>query len=843
MFNASQSGLGALDPTVALSGRELDQKGVPAEKAADYYEGKGVPLSPDIAYLIQLNRMLESRANQPQGNAAPSTVMQDLQRMAQGAPQQQMQPNQQQMQPNQQQMPQGSPQQQQPQQQQMDPRLASGIGQLPVDNVGTKAMASGGIVALGGGGFLGGDFAGTMGSVDPRLTASVTPSSTFSTLYPGVSAEELAAEIKSMQDAGDSEFKINRAKQALKYKLEQKIQAARAPAVTTEAGAARTGAGAAARNPFGAAAPELSPVASQQGLGSFRDTSTQNVTGRPAPTPTSDVSEAVKSAPKDSPKAPPKSTLSDIDAQNLARKRAADRAAMEAEKAAQEARWSGKGAAAAESAAAESGIMSGIKKSMPTLSRWAPKVGSALGKLGAVAAPLAVAGSALGAADSDAQSIQETSRLAQLGMDVDPNSKFKTGAATFAGLMESALPSSLFYKTPLEKAQKKTDKKLSDIEADGAKLVQRSPDDMEFAKQYQELRKTDPQAAEQLMQAYRYKKSTTESAPSAQEGIGGEAEKIAAARKATRQQAGKPANIPAGGVIPAEASNAVAAKVAEQAAPATASADPFMKMMEMIQANQDKYAERASSGVYNKAQDAYSKERQAELDQRLAAAKEDRAREKWNALSRAGFGAVGTGRNFVQTAANIGQDYTKSVQTMEEAKKALANSVSDAKAKLRESEALRADGQVEKADALQRDAQRDMMAIAGQAATYSQRERELAQTGSNSAADRASRERIAAGEQSVQLAGQNVQRELTNARGLAEQYASDQTGRGIIYKAYAKQITDLLAPYAYGGKIPPQVEAQVNQAKLRLNQIEQQMTTGRNGPALTMSPNGQLTGQ
>jgi hypothetical protein len=360
---------------------------------------------------------------------------------------------------------------------------------------------------------------------------------------------------------------------------------------------------------------------------------------------------------------------------------------------------------------------------------------------------------------------------------------------------------------------------------------------MAFAKQYQELRKTDPEAAEQLMQAYRYKLTT------AQEGIGGEAEKIAPARKATRQQTGKPAYVPTGGVIPAEASNAVAAKVAGQATPAPASADPFMKMMEMIQANQDKYAERASSGVYNKAQDAYSKERQDELEQRRAATDKNSFRDRMNALSRAGFNAVGTGRNFVQTAANIGKDYTNSVQTMNEAKKALDNSVSDAKAKLRESEALRADGQVEKADTLQREAQKDMMALAGRAAEYSQKERELAQTGSNSAADRASHEKIAAGEQNVQLAGQRIQQELAGARALADKYRDDMGAKGTVYKAYAKQITDLLTPYMYGGKIPPQVEAQINQAKARLNQIEQQMATGGNGPALTMSPNGQLTGQ
>jgi hypothetical protein len=816
MFNMTHLGIGALDPSIALSSRELDQKNISAEETPDYYKDKGVPLSPDIAYLIQLNRMLESRANQPQSNAAPSTVMQDLQRMTQGAPQQQMQPNQQQM-------PQGAPQQQQQQpQQQMDPRLSSGIGQLPVNNVGTKHMASGGIVAFGGGG----------------------PMPDISTLYPGVSVEDLKAEIKSLKNAKESSFKINRAEQALQMRLDE-IAAKNSPikAVPIEAGANEAVIG----NPLNPAQPQtLSSVPPQnEGLGSFRDVSAQNPSSvRPTPTSTGSVGSADNTGPV-RPTPEPASTLSDIDAENLARQRAKDRAAMEADRLKQEARWADKGTAAAEGAAAEgaaaeSGIMGGIRRSMPTLSRLGPKIIKGLGGLAEVAAPLAAAGNAIGAAGSDPQSIQETSRLAQLGMNVDPTNKLKTGAATFAGILEGALPSSLFYNAPLNKAQKSTDKKISSIDADGAKLVQRSPDDMAFAKQYQELRKTDPEAAEQLMQTYRDKLTT------AQEGIGGEAEKIAAARKATRQQAGKPAYVPTGGVIPAEASNAAAAKVAGQAAPAAAEASPFIEMMKMIQANQDKYAERASSGVYNKAQDAYSKERQDELEQRSAAADKNSFRDRMNALSRAGFGAVGTGRNFVQTAANIGKDYTNSVQTMNEAKKALDNSISDAKAKLRESDALRADGQVEKADALQREAQQNMMALAGRAAEYSQKERELAQTGAYQQGVLANQR----GEQGVQqsIAGERNATEVSiaNLRNLHEQTMNDKSIKGSQINAVSKQLLDLRAQMSLLSEKSPyrvELQKQYDMYSTQLAQLTTPSKTGQGAPALTMSPNGQLTGQ
>lgn len=75
----------------------------------------------------------------------------------------------------------------------------------------------------------------------------------------------------------------------------------------------------------------------------------------------------------------------------------------------------------------------------------------------------AVLGEGLGIWDmahSDPESLQATSRAAQLGMTVDPDSKFKTGLATFLGSLESALPTSIFYTTPAEKARARTEEML-----------------------------------------------------------------------------------------------------------------------------------------------------------------------------------------------------------------------------------------------------------------------------------------------------------------------------------------------------------------------------------------------
>lgn len=83
--------------------------------------------------------------------------------------------------------------------------------------------------------------------------------------------------------------------------------------------------------------------------------------------------------------------------------------------------------------------------------------------------------------NSDPESLQATSRAAQLGMTVDPNSKFKTGLATFLGSLESALPTSMFYTTPAEKARARTEEML------GPSTQTTRSSDPEIAKAYMDL--------------------------------------------------------------------------------------------------------------------------------------------------------------------------------------------------------------------------------------------------------------------------------------------------------------------------------------------------------------------
>ena len=69
----------------------------------------------------------------------------------------------------------------------------------------------------------------------------------------------------------------------------------------------------------------------------------------------------------------------------------------------------------------------------------------------------------LGIAETTAEDLQRNSRLAQLGMNVDPNSYLKTFGAGLAGLAEEALPTSFFYKTPVDRAQEASDVRLKSI--------------------------------------------------------------------------------------------------------------------------------------------------------------------------------------------------------------------------------------------------------------------------------------------------------------------------------------------------------------------------------------------
>ena len=130
MFSMPTSG--PLSPTVSLERKKLEQAGVPPGQEQQGAAAKGMPISGDLAQLIQLNRMLQQKgAMQQQANPAPSTVAQDLmqQVMQQQAPQMQRAP---QMQP------------------QPDPRQ-QGIANLPQEAVG-NGMAAGGIVAFDDGG-------------------------------------------------------------------------------------------------------------------------------------------------------------------------------------------------------------------------------------------------------------------------------------------------------------------------------------------------------------------------------------------------------------------------------------------------------------------------------------------------------------------------------------------------------------------------------------------------------------------------------------------------------------------------------------------------------------------
>lgn len=124
----------------------------------------------------------------------------------------------------------------------------------------------------------------------------------------------------------------------------------------------------------------------------------------------------------------------------------------------------------------------------PTLGKLATKTGSGLlGLAGKTLRGAPYIGATAGAADlaqSDPEYIQRTSRLAQLGMDVNPENKIKTGAATFMGVLESALPTGLLYKTPAERAKEEREKAI----APGVEFAG-SADDLAMVRQLQALKK------------------------------------------------------------------------------------------------------------------------------------------------------------------------------------------------------------------------------------------------------------------------------------------------------------------------------------------------------------------
>ena len=134
------SGLDAIHPAIALKRKELEQNNVQPGQEADYFQSKGIPLSPEILHLIQMNKILQQQGQvQQQGAPAPTTVAQDMQQKLQQA----MQARQPQPQPQPQPPPQAMPPQ-------MDPRQ-QGVAQLPQQAVGQqKGMAAGGIIAFSG---------------------------------------------------------------------------------------------------------------------------------------------------------------------------------------------------------------------------------------------------------------------------------------------------------------------------------------------------------------------------------------------------------------------------------------------------------------------------------------------------------------------------------------------------------------------------------------------------------------------------------------------------------------------------------------------------------------------
>ena len=135
-------------------------------------------------------------------------------------------------------------------------------------------------------------------------------------------------------------------------------------------------------------------------------------------------------------------------------------------------------------------VLQWAEKNMPTFARWARSgvPGTGMAKAAAKAgAPIAVGLGAYAASQSDPESIQNESRLAQMGMDVDPNSKFKTGLATFTGALEGALPTSLLYDTPLERARRRTEQVVLPRESKPGVELNLSGNEVELANQYREI--------------------------------------------------------------------------------------------------------------------------------------------------------------------------------------------------------------------------------------------------------------------------------------------------------------------------------------------------------------------
>jgi hypothetical protein len=75
------SGIAALDPVVGQLQQELSQNNVAPGQEVDYFQKKGVPLSPQLAYLIQMNQRIRQGAQMSQAQAPQTTVARDLEQM------------------------------------------------------------------------------------------------------------------------------------------------------------------------------------------------------------------------------------------------------------------------------------------------------------------------------------------------------------------------------------------------------------------------------------------------------------------------------------------------------------------------------------------------------------------------------------------------------------------------------------------------------------------------------------------------------------------------------------------------------------------------------------------
>lgn len=83
--------------------------------------------------------------------------------------------------------------------------------------------------------------------------------------------------------------------------------------------------------------------------------------------------------------------------------------------------------------------------------------------------------------------------------------------------------------------------------------------------------------------------------------------------------------------------------------------------------------------------------------------------DKWDALSKAGFGSIGTGRTFVQSLGNIGQEYVKGTSEAKKEREEGLDKAHMAQIKLNQAAALRSMGYEKEAMALEEDVRKSAM--------------------------------------------------------------------------------------------------------------------------------------